>query len=483
MKNPFKKLFKRKKSQKRKYAAADTGRLLSTWGTSSSSVNNIIRTDLKSLRARSRQLARDDDYARRYLKLCVSNIIGPGGMKLQSKAKDPSRRLDKKANQIIEDAFHEWSKREYCSLNQMSFPDLQRLIIETVARDGECLVKIIRGKINKFGFALQVIEADHLDVDYNEGNIVLGIENDAYGRPIAYHIYPQHPGDLTYESYAYKRRMRIPTKDMIHVFYTERPNQKRGIPWMASAMTRMKHLNAYEEAEIIAARIGASAMGAFTSPEGTYPQDEDDSNDFQMEFEPGEFFKAPDGYDVKFFTPQHPAGNFDPFIKSCLRGIAAGLNVSYASLSNDLSSVNYSSIRAGSIEERDYWKTLQAWFIDVFLQPVYSEWLASALAFGQVDLPVGKYDKYNNAQFYARSWDWVDPQKDVNSKVTEIDNNLTTLTYILAEQGIDLEDLLKEKQREKELLEEYGLTVKKPEKEEESNEGDQVPELQEEDNG
>lgn len=447
---------------RRNYAAAGTGRLLSSWGTMNTTGDYAIKSSVKTLRARARQLARDNDYARRFLKLVVSNVVGPKGITLQSKARDPSRRLDSKANEMIEASFHEWCRRENCSLDQrMSWLDMERMIIESVARDGEVLIQIFKKPVNKFGFALQVLEADHLEVNFNDPGrrIQMGIEYDEYGRPVAYWLYPLHPGasDRATETYGIKER--VPASDIIHLYIKERPSQSRGVPWMHAAMTRMNNLDGYEEAEIIAARVGASQMGIFTSNDGSYPGGEDDDGDVLMEVEPGVFRKAPAGYDLKMFEPTHPAGNFDAFMKRTLMGIASGLGVAYNSLANDLESANFSSIRAGSLVERDQWKIVQHWFIDAFLNPVYSEWLAMALLSGQLRLPFAKYEKYNAPQWFPRSWDWVDPLKDSNAAVTEIDAKINTRTNILAERGIDFEDVVSQLSEEKRMLEDAGLDI------------------------
>ena len=78
--------------------------------------------------------------------------------------------------------------------------DVQRVVLRSVARDGSVMIRKVRGFDNDFRFALQVLESDLLDTDYNHklpnGNIVrMGIELDAFERPVAYHILNGHEGD------------------------------------------------------------------------------------------------------------------------------------------------------------------------------------------------------------------------------------------------------------------------------------------------
>jgi capsid protein len=95
------------------------------------------------------------------------------------------------------------------------------------------------------------------------------------------------------------------------------------------------------------------------------------------------------------------------FVKANLRGVASGLGVAYHALANDLEGVSFSSIRSGTLEERDAWMLIQEWFSQSFLDRVHAEWLQSALAFGQIALPNGstlpitKLDKFSAARLAA----------------------------------------------------------------------------------
>ena len=63
------------------------------------------------------------------------------------------------------------------------------------------------------------------------------------------------------------------------------------------------------------------------------------------------------------FDPSHPSTAFDPFTKS--RSIASGLNISYHSLSNDLTSV----------EDRAAYQIAQQLMIDHMIEPIFKKWL------------------------------------------------------------------------------------------------------------
>jgi lambda family phage portal protein len=451
------------KLPRRAFDAAAGSRLFADWNTSSYSSTEELKFTLGKMRARSRDLWNNNDYARRFIELCKTNIAGPNGVKLQARATEDNGQSDTLANQIIEREFSRWG--ESCTVDgRMTWTDAQKLFVETCARDGECLVRLVRGYNNPFGFALQFIEADHLDETYNreleaDGRIEMSVEMNRFRKPTAYHLLVKPPNGGFLQPG--NERIRVPAAEIIHGYVINRPAQVRGVPWAVSAMSRLHMLGAYEESELVAARVASAKMGFFTSPdgEGYIGEDLEDNYTPIMEAEPGTFEQLPAGMSFQEFNPSHPTTAFKDFEKAMLRGIASGLNVSYASLSNDLESVNYSSIRQGSLDERDHWRSSQRWLIDHFCRPIYLAWLEEALARQAVPLPVRKRDKWQAVEFHPRGWQWIDPQKEVAANVEAVKNGFKSLADVMAEQGRDGEDTLSRLAIEKELAEGLGLNL------------------------
>lgn len=462
------------KKSVRNYHGAAMSHLTSLWSTTSRSADADIRNDLVALRSRSRVLAKDNDYMRSFLRSVVTNVVGHNGFSLRMRIKDANGEFDQLANKAIADAFKAWSKRKNCDIaKKLSFVGLCQLMVRTLARDGEVLVRKVRGrKINKFGFALQLLAIDRLEVTLNQtmsnGNLVrMGVEIDSFGCPIAYHLRTDHPGDNVYRSQNGSRYERVPASDLLHVFIQEDPEQTRGVPWVVSAMTRLNHLGAFDEAAVIAARIGASKMGWFKKSDAGMPgvpgAEESDIGDFTQEASPGEFGILPDGYDFVGFDPDYPHANYAPFTKACLRGISSGIGVNYNSFASDLEGVNYTSLRAGVLTERDYWMLLQNFFIDAVLEDIQEDWLKVSLLLEAITLPNGtalpatKYEKFNQAQFMGRRWPWVDPLKDLQASALAIDEKLASRSEIHAEQGSDFIACAEELAAEEKVLKSYGL--------------------------
>lgn len=423
--------------------------------------------NLNLIRTRSRDLCHNNDYAKQAIRLIKNNVVGWAGIDLQMKAVGDSGKLDVEDNKAIKSAFTKWGKKETASVDgKLSWADCQHLFIETVVRDGECLVRKVPFS-NKFGFSLQFIDMDHLESEHNEdlrnGNkIRMSIEFNVWGRPVAYHVLERHPSE---SSAVAQRKIRVPAGEMIHGFIPERPNQPRGVPWMHTAIVRLKMLGGYENSELVASRLGAAKMGFYTKPAGErqYQGDgEDETGNPIQEVEPGMFETLPEGWEVTPFDPQHPNSAFKDFVKAMLRGAASGIGVSYNTLASDLEGVNYSSMRSGKLDERDSWQCIQAWMSCNFNQEVFSggtvNFLTQAMLAGPLKkLPFAKFEKFDAATWKPRGWEWVDPQKEVSAHRDELDAGLTSRTRVLQKRGIDFGELLDEIANEKEMMDAKGI--------------------------
>lgn len=455
---------------RREYAGGVNSRLTADWWAGHTSADVEIQRFLPQVRNRARDLERNNDYVRHFLGMVVKHVVGPKGIRLQSRVRDPNGDLDRDANDRIEEAWAKWGRKGTCTMDgQVSWKGVQRLAARATARDGEIIIQVVRGRKagNPFNFALHVMEADHLDVELNRdlGNgrqIRMGVELNEWGRPMAYHLLTSHPGDDRY-LYRGRRYMRVEAQDIIMPFVRERAQQTRGMSWLASAIMRLKMLGAYEEAELIAARIGASKMGFFTSEDGDSYEgdDEDEGGNLISEVEPGVFEQLPAGTSLQTFDPQHPNSQFGIFIKALLRGIAAGMEVSYNTLANDLEGVNYSSIRHGTLEERDQWRVLQEWAIEDVCTPVFSAWLEMALLGEALRLPFAKFDKFNAPAWQPRGWQWVDPAKEVRANQEAVAAGFKSRDDVAAETGKDVEETFASLAEEEKLAQEYGLTFGK----------------------
>lgn len=452
---------------KRSYAAAKVGRLFQDFMASSKSADAELKGDIVLMRNRARELARDDPYVKQYLRLLKDNVVGDNGFALQVKARNTNGLLDVIGNSQVEEAWSAFGRKGNCTADgRRSIVDLEKYVTEALARDGEAIVQIVRSRNFYHGIAFHPLEADLLDEKKNgkarNGNqIRMGVEIDAYQRPVAYWLRQMHPGDYEYSTTALVESVRVPAEQIIHVFDPERAGQSRGVSWLAPFITTTKMLNGYREAELVAARMAASKMGFFTSESGEdAPADSYDGNVPQIDVEPGTFHQLPMGVDFKAFDTGHPTNAFSDFEKGILRTMAVGGGVSYASLSGDLSDTSYSSVRQGALLERDAYKGVQRLVLDHFVVPAFAAWLRHVMDFGFIPLPGTRFDKFFNASsFRPRGWQWVDPKSEIDAAVTAMHNGVMSPSDVSGQFGRDIEETYSQFERDSQLAEQFGLEL------------------------
>lgn len=442
------------------------------WDTMSRSIDYYLQQDLVKLRARSRKLVRINPNGKRAVSIFKSNIAGPDGVTVQAQSKairNGAETLDGPANTAIEAAFKDWAQNHCDWTRQQSFAELQNMAISCAVQDGEFIFRKRYGKsAGKYGFQIEAIDPELLDTQKNQptstGEIRLGVEYDRNKRVVRYWFREKNfNGD-----YNSGRTYSIDAKYIIHGYVREWPDQSRGIPWMHASLETAKHLEKYEESAIVASRGKAGVMGFISSKPGGEWQGDERAEDTYGEGSNVASFDAGTIRDIgerefQQFDPKYPHEMYDPFVRSTMRRIAAGIGISYHAISMDLADVNYSSIRAGVLEDREIFKGIQNWFIRSFVRHVYEEWLSMAYLMGEIKIgrfPLARpLDQYMPAAFQGRRWAWVDPQKDGEANKLAIEQRLKSRSQIIREQGDDPETVFNEIQREEELLGKLGIEL------------------------
>lgn len=462
------------KVQKRMYAIGRPGRTTTGWGTQTTSEDTELSTSLRTARNRSRELIRDASYAKRAKKIVQNNVIGTG-IGLQAKVETTRKKLSDRVNDEIEDVWKEWCQAEYSHMGKsLHFHDLQQVAIGQVFETGEVFLRLHPTRLDgsPVPLAIEVIEPERLADEYQPGpaegqaTIRMGIEVDQYYAPVAYWIRTQHPGDLRFPSTATDRIERVPARDIIHVRVIDRWPQTRAIPWMHAAARKLNDMDGLTEAEVTAARGSACYMGFIEPPADNDPSfgEEQADGSQQEELEPAVIHRLNPGEKFNGYAPTRPNTQLDPFMRMMLREVAAGVGCSYESLSRDYSQSNYSSSRLALLDDRDLWRVLQMWFIRSVMQRVYKIWLQQAvLARAITSISVEAYAvaprKFEAVLWKPRGWSWIDPTKEVEAYEQAVKNGFTTVSAVIAQtgDGRDLEDVLKERKRELDLMQQLGL--------------------------
>lgn len=451
----------------RSFKAAVSSRLNSKWPSMPISADIVIERNQRILVARSREQCSNNDYAKNYVRMVHQNIVGPTGVTLQAQVKNSAGKLDAQANDALEFAWSEWSKKENCDIqSKKTWRSIQRTCVVSAAKDGEFFARIVRGgDAGPWGFSLQLIDAQRCPIDYNaklkNGRFIRqGIEFNTYGKPIAYYFNATDGDDVYYRT-ATNNYTRVEASDVIHGFLEDMVGQKRGLPWTSTSLFRLHQISEFEDSAIVNARVSANKMGFIQWREGFGPKFEED-DEIQIESQAGEFPMLPEGAELKEWSPNYPTGEFLPFHKAMLRSMAAGMGVLYNNLASDLENVNFSSIRQGTLDEREHWKELQQWLIETLIEPVFFEWLKYSLLKGHIKKKNGssyqalELDRLSKVSWQARRWTWIDPSSEVAAAEKAKNNMLTSPGSVIREQGKDPQTVWAESARDlKTMKDEY----------------------------
>lgn len=454
---------------RRGFKMAAKGRLTGPWTARSTSAdaNQAIYGDHETLRQRAREQSINTSVLKRFYRLLRQNVVGPYGIRLQSKAELKDGTPDRVARRLIEKEWAKFTKKgSFDVTGRYSYVAFLWLWIETLARDGEVLVRLHRNWSNRWGFAVQILEADRLDLNLNtlltNGNRVrMGVELDQYERPVAYWLLRSHPGDV-YQTPEEKYE-RIVAEDLIHTFDPWRPHQARGFTWTHSAALDIHHLEEFRTATRVKAEQSAKITGFFEqNPEWLDPPEEGKDEDVEEVVEAGTARVLPYGLSYKQHQTASPGADYAPFVKDTLRGAAGGLGPSYNRLAHDLEGVSFSSLRSGELDERDFYKCAQELAVSDLLERLGLAWLECSLLTGALAIAPRDFERCSEITWQARGWDWVDPLKDAKAATESIANRTKSRSEYIRANGDDPEQIFAEIAAEEALLKSLGLLAEPP---------------------
>lgn len=470
-------------SVKRSYKGAATNRLTSSWKASNKSADLEAIADADTMRARARDLVRNNAYARGMVDARVRNIVGTG-FRPQARVTLANGEPDQLVNDWLERNFRLWS--ESCDVTgRLDFVSLQQLICSECDVAGEVLLRWVRTRPNyqnPIGLEVELIEADRLasdmyyprGVNVQTGNIVKrGVEVDMSGRATAYHVYKYHPADVYTVQWMPER---LPAEQLQHIFWQDRVQQTRGITRFAPVLQWIKDFGHYFENELISSGLaacfsvavksmGGPADGGLYGDESAGTTDER-GNTFDH-LEPGIVARLFPDEEIQTINPGRSHNEADAWITAILRAMAVGFGLSYERLSRDYSRTNYSSNRASDLEDRRQFRVDRHILKTQLCMPVWRRFVAAMVM--RPDSPIDPTEfmmdpaRFFASEWHAPGWEWVDPVKEGKAKIDAIAGGLKTVRQTLAEDGIDLDDHLRTKADEIARFESAGVPYPAPE--------------------
>lgn len=467
---------------------------LAAWNPNTGDADADIHQNLEELRPRARDLYMGGALPAGSLKTLRTNVVGTG-LKLKPSFDSDFLKLtdeqSSKLKQQIEREFALWSESKDCDATGMhNFVELQQLAFLSWIMSGDvfALLPIIKRKHTVYDLRIKLIEADRCSTPTNnidgliDGNkIQSGVEVDKDGMVCAYWFSDRHPGATNYSYSNANKWNRVKLfgeksgrRNVLHLMESERPEQRRGVPFLAPVIESLKQLERYTEAEIMAAVISAMFTVFIESPN----PDADETLGVSISNPTGEplpnhdndiglgngavHFLEP-GEKASFANPQRPNAQFDPFVMAILRQVGAGLELPIEMITKQFTS-SYSASRAAFLEAWKKFRMMRAWLSSDFCQPIYEDWFIEAVIKGRIDAP-GIFDDpiifkaYTKAEWHGPSQGQLDPVKEVTAAILRVDNFLSTRQRETAElTGSEYESNIRQLSYENDLLEEYELS-------------------------
>lgn len=487
------------------------------WLASSKTPQEDIDKNLSTLRQRSRSLYMSAPLAVSAIKTNRTNIVGEG-LKLKSTidADFLGMTLEQAAEwqRNAEREFKLWAESKFCDATRVNnFYELQQVACMSWLMNGDACVLLEYEKPTKalpYGLRIHLIESDRVSTPYSTGNNVYlyatdpntknrifnGVEVDDNNKVVAYHICSAYPNSNLYTKKEWKRVEAFGKKtgipNAIMIYETERPEQYRGVPYLAPVIESLKQLTRYSEAEMMAAVINGfftvfvkSSVNGESKEFAGIVDDRVTDDDRNYEIGPGVVNILAPGESIDIADAKRPSTNFDAFITSLAKYVGAALEIPVEILIKNFSS-SYSASRAALLEAWKAFRMKRACLAADFCQPVYEIFLTEAIATGRIKAPGFFLDPLIRAAYCGAQWNgpaqgMIDPVKEVSAAEKRIDIGVSTRQRETIEMtGGDFDSNVMQLAREKQLMKAAGLLSETENSREES--GDKNNETKNDDN-
>lgn len=439
------------------YEGASTGRRSYGWRVAATDANAEIAGAKVRLRGISRDMVRNNPIAARAVQIIDQNVVGSGIVPtVKSRSEPRAERIRKLIKRHLETT-------SFDALGQHDLYGVQGLVMRCLVESGEVLVRRLWSSDRSLAlpFQVQVLEPDYLDslVDgqlANGNTARQGIEYGKDGQRVAYHLYRNHPGAL--DSFN-QETMRIPARDIIHVFRADRPGQERGVTWFHPVIVRMKDLADFIDAQLMRQKI-AACFAAFVTREtdqsgDPFSPDKDKNTGLPVEtVAPGIVEYLRQGESVTFGSPPQ-VGDFDPYTRANLREIATGLGVTYEGLTGDLSQVNYSSGRMGWIE---FQRSIDIWRWRTIIPKLcngIAEWTLEAIGI----MAPGGVGEEASIEWTPPKREMLKPSEEVPTARDAIRSGLKSWQESVRELGMDPQQVAREISEDQKLFDKLGIKL------------------------
>ena len=442
-----------------------------------SSADAVVQQANISLRQIGRYLDENEPLAHGILDTLEKKVIGTG-LELRPMVKSSTGKVQERLNKRITDLWWEFSQSPEVT-RELTMDEVQRVSFRSMCRDGEMLAQHVVGDMkirptSQVYYAVELLEADFLPFNTyvttgTRQEIISSVEKNQWGKPIAYHLYKTHPGSgaggyLTQQDQETKR---VLAEDMVHLKYTTRIRQTRGVPILAPILRLMESIKDYKESETVAARVNA-ALTAFITKSTDFAGATGTDSTRAYEMNPGMIYTdLLPGEDVSMIKADRPNPELTNFLNILMRSASSGTHTSYSDISKDYSGT-YSSQRQEMVSQKIDYDLLRGKFINDFMNPIYRKFLEVAQLQSLLKIPQSVDMKtLLSPEWSTPAQPWIDPKKEADAWIAMHDAGLMSKAEIVGSRGADLNKLYTELSMEKEMEDKLGLTPEEPQTQEE----------------
>ena len=436
----------------RGYDGARRDRLTSDWHAFSRSGDAELLPDLNTLKARCKQMCRDNPYAAAAKRNLAAHLAGNG---IEARATHP----DPKVAKAAQDYWSGWCRSKVDGRND--FYGVQKLVALSLVDEGEKLI-LWKAKNGRPDVRLEVLDGDYLDSTSNKptatgGWLRAGVETDADGDRVAYQLWNRHPGDLSASGVAGLTSSRIEAKFVDHIFEAKWGGQTRGEPLFHAGVRRLREVSETEESVRIKKRVEAClalirTRAADESADSLGTQKKDDEGKTLESLSPGMIASVPAGETVQVVNPSS-SGDPDGFLRSQLMAVAVSLGIPYHMLTGDVSQANYSSLRAAIVI---FYALLDDWQDNVLVPLLCDPAFERTMRRAAMETGDKRYLEVT-AEWTGPDRPWVDPLKDITAEIMEIRAFPGLMAQSYSRRGIDMRAAFAEQFQANQEMDLYGL--------------------------
>jgi lambda family phage portal protein len=417
---------------------------------------------LEKLRGFSQQFTRNNPIAIALVRRLVDLVVGQG---FRAQVRSGDADWDAKAERL----FARWAAGECDARGRATLGTLARQALHLMIVDGDVLPLVARFHGGPDRVVVQLIEADRIaspaDEKHKKPNTVAGVQVDALGAVVACYVrnYAQTGSGLSPDGQWISSGLGQLMLD------PERSSVTRGTPALAPLVIHLDQIDRYIEAELVKASVNAcialkrtrsgdaqnqlSAVGPEVRVAAPWPASGMVTERLET-MRSGIIYDLQAGENLEMLAAESPSAGLGPFLDKITQICSACLGLPLVLATLDFSQTNFHSARTALGLSWARIAHLQSVLEHGFYRLAWKAFIGDAMEKGL--LP--QIDNAHDVTFLRPGRPVIDPQREVAASLLAIEGNIDTRANVLARMGLDAEEVARQRQVERELEAELGIT-------------------------